>query len=193
MPFHTAAGFAAWEHRDARAGFEVFFPGPAGDGVCVRGTTAAVEAGEAWTVEYVIDLASDGTTRCARVTGRSKDGRRELRLDADGAGHWQIDGSAAPELAGCLDVDLESSAFTNALPVHRLGLEVGQAAHAPAAYVRAVDLSVERLEQRYVRLDDDGPRQRYHYSAPRFACQSVLVYGEDGLVVDYPGIAVRAG
>jgi hypothetical protein len=58
-------------------------------------------------------------------------------------------------------VDFESSALTNAFPVHRLELQVGEEADAPAAYVRALDLSVERLDQRYVRLDDDGSRQRY--------------------------------
>lgn len=49
--------------------------------------------------------------------------------------------------ARSLDVDLESSALTNALPVHRMGLGIEPAADAPAAYVRALDLSVDRLEQ----------------------------------------------
>jgi hypothetical protein len=104
----------------------------------------------------------------------------------DGSGRWRVNGAAAPALDGCLDLDLESSAMTNALPVHRLQLEVGEHAEAPAAYVRAVDLTVERLEQRYVRLDDDGGRQRYRYSAPRFRFECELVYDEHGLVLDYP-------
>jgi hypothetical protein len=91
-----------------------------------------------------------------------------------------------------LDVDLEASAFTNALPVNRLGLDVGQHADAPAAYVRAHDLRVERLEQHYTRLTGDGTRSRYDYRAPRFDFTAVLVYDEFGLVLDYPGIAVRA-
>lgn len=97
----------------------------------------------------------------------------------------------APQLDGCLDVDLESSSCTNAFPVHRLGLRVGQGSEAPAAWVRALDLSVERLEQRYVRLDDDGPRTRYDYTAPDLGFTSRLVYDESGLVLEYPGIAVR--
>jgi hypothetical protein len=113
-------------------------------------------------------------------------------LESDGAGHWQIDGEPAPQLDGCLDVDLESSALTNAFPVHRLGLAIGEEADAPAAYVRAADLRVERLEQHYERLDDDGSRQRYHYSAPQFEFACELVYDEFGLVLAYPGIAVRA-
>ena len=88
---------------------------------------------------------------------------------------------------------IESSALTNAFPVRRLGLETGGPAEAPAAYVRAIDLRVERIEQRYVRLGDDGSRPRYRYRAPRFDFECELVYDEHGLVLDYPGIAVRAG
>ena len=112
-------------------------------------------------------------------------------LEADGAGGWTVNGAPAPELAGCLDVDLEASSFTNAVPVHRLGLEVGQEAAAPAAYVRALDLSVERLEQRYVRRPDDGNCRRYDYTSPPFNFEAELVYDKSGLVIDYPGIAVR--
>lgn len=125
------------------------------------------------------------------MTGRSASGRRETTLESDGSGRWRLDGEACPQLDGCFDVDLESSSCTNALPVHRLALAVGQRAEAPAAYVRALDLSVERLEQAYARLEDDGPRQRFDYTAPRFDFRCVLVYDESGLVLDYPGIASR--
>jgi len=62
-----------------------------------------------------------------------------------------------------------------------------------AAYVRALDLGVARLEQAYRRIADDGPRQRFDYAAPAFGFTSRLVYDESGLVLDYPGIARRAG
>ena len=182
---------AAWQHRDARAGFEVVFLDAGGDGRRAEGSTSAVEDGEPWIVSYEIELAPDWTTRTARVVSRSRHGRGEVRLDADGAGGWRVDGAPAPELDGCLDVDLESSALTNAFTVHRLALEPGDDAAAPAAYVRALDLRVQRLEQRYVRLADDGRRQRYRYAAPAFDFECVLTYGVDGLVADYPGIAVR--
>lgn len=91
-----------------------------------------------------------------------------MRLESSGPGQWLVDGTSAPHLTGCVDVDLESSVFTNALPVHRLSLEVGQGADAPAVFVRAFDLVVERLDQRYPRVDDDSGQQRYAYVAPRF-------------------------
>jgi uncharacterized protein len=192
MSFRTLPRFAAWQHRDAREGFEVAFLQSDHGGYRFEGTTTAVEDGEAWTVGYVIGLDSKWLTRGARVWARGASGPHELTLDADGSGRWWVSGAPAPHLDGCLDVDLESSALTNALPVHRLGLTIGQEADAPAAYVRAGDLRVERLEQSYVRVDDAGDRQRYDYSAPGFGFKSRLRYDESGLVLDYRGIAVRA-
>ena len=107
-------------------------------------------------------------------------------------GRWRVDGELASHLDGCLDVDLESSAMTNALPIHRMGLRIGTRASAPAAYVRALDLSVERLDQDYARTADEGRHQRYDYAAPVFGLACRLIYDESGLVLDYPGIAVRA-
>jgi hypothetical protein len=92
-----------------------------------------------------------------------------------------------------MDVDLESSAMTNALPVHRMNLRIGETADAPAAYVRALGLTAERLEQVYLRIADQDARQRYEYTAPAFGFTSHLRYDDSGLVVDYPGIAIRAG
>jgi uncharacterized protein len=193
VPFADPPSSAAWRHVDAREGFEVVFLGSDGGGRRLEGETTAVEEGEAWAVRYDIRLAAGWATRSARVWGHTSSGPRELSLEADGAGRWRVDGAPAAWLDGCLDVDLESSSLTNAFPVQRLGLAVGEEADAPAAYVRALDLAVERLEQRYRRLDDDHQnRQRYHYESPRFGFECVLVYDASGLVLDYPGIAVRS-
>jgi hypothetical protein len=183
----TLARRAAWRHTGARDGFEVAFC----DGRRFEGATAAVEGGDAWVVEYRIALDGGWRTQSAQVTSLWAAGRREVTLRCEPGGRWSIDGEHAPSLDGCLDADLESSALTNAFPVNRLGLEVGEQAEAPAAYVRALDLRVERLEQRYLRLDDAEGRSRYHYSAPRFEFECELAYDESGLVLDYPGIATR--
>jgi uncharacterized protein len=188
MRFLEPPRSAAWQHVDARRGFEVVFFRPEG----AEGVTTAVEGDDAWTVRYAIAIRSDWSTVSAKVTGRSARGTSEVSLQSDGNGRWEVDGRHRPDLDGCFDVDLESSALTNALPVHRLGLAVGEEAEAPAAYVRALGLRVERLEQQYLRLADVSGHERYRYRAPRFEFECELVYDESGLVVDYPGIATRA-
>ena len=182
---------AAWRLVDAHAGFEVLFPRVGRDGSMMEGQSTGVEEGEAWAVRYAVALDTGWATRSAHVTGLSAAGVHEVRIEGDGRGEWRVDGRPAPELSGCLDVDLEGSACTNAFPVRRLALEVGQRAEAPAVYVRAPDLRVERLEQHYERLEDDGELTRYDYASPGFGVECVLAYDRSGLVLDYPGIAVR--
>ena len=182
---------AAWRHLGARDGFEVLFTRRETNGYHLVGHSTAVEDGEAWGISYTLTLDASWATRSAHIVGRSASAAREVRLEGDGRGEWLLDGRPSPQIAGCLDVDLEASAFTNALPVHRLALDVGQRADAPAAYVRALDLSVDRLEQSYSRLEDEGRQSRYDYVAPRFDYRDELVYDEFGLVLEYPGIAVR--
>lgn len=182
---------AAWRHVEARDGFEVVFPSTADVGLLFDGHSAGIEAGQAWAVRYSILLDGDWRTRHAYVVSRSAIGPRRLELERDGAEGWFVNGAPAPLLDGCLDVDLEASAFTNAFPVRRLALAAGESAEAPAAYVRAPGLRVERLEQSYRRIDDDGAHTRYDYASPRFEFEALLVYDEHGFVVDYPGIAER--
>jgi hypothetical protein len=192
MSFTTLPKTAAWQHRDARQGFEVVFAEADGTGYRLDGHTAGVESGQAWVVHYEMSLDELWVTRTARISGWSHMGVRGVTLNADQSGHWHVNGSPAPEYDGCLDVDLESSACTNTVPIHRLQLAVGQSAEVPAVYIRAADLGVERLEQRYSRVDDDGAHQRYGYRAPDFDFEAQLLYDSAGLVLEYPGIASRA-
>jgi hypothetical protein len=184
---------AAWRHvGTARDGFEVVFLRAEPDGYRLEGHSTGVEDGQAWGIRYILTLDTGWRTLSAHIFSLSALGARELKLEADGTGGWRVNaGPAPPEIAGCLDIDLEPSAFTNAFPVNRLKLEVGQRADAPAAYIRSADLSVERLDQTYARLEDDGDNYRYDYEGPRFDYRDELVYDRFGLVLDYPGIAVR--
>jgi len=192
MPFLPPPPSAAWSHQDARSGFEVVFFQPFDHGLVLRGATTAVEDDRAWIVDYEIRVDEAWRTRSARVAGHSDTGSRTRLLEADGEGRWLVDDEPAPYLDGCLDVDLESSAVTNALPVRRLGLVSVATAQAPAAYVRVADLTVGRMEQQYSRVGDLDGRERYDYTAPAFDFACRLLYDEAGLVVSYPGIAVRA-
>jgi hypothetical protein len=81
--------------------------------------------------------------------------------------------------------------MTYAFPVRRLALAAGERAEAPAAYVPAADAPVSRLEQSYERLPGPGPEHRFDYRSPQHDFRAELAYDRFGLVLDYPGIAVR--
>lgn len=192
MTFLDPPAMAAWQHRDARRGFEVVFFEVIESGYSISGCTTAIEEGEASAVDYSIALSADWTTRRAEVGNLVSSGRHTVVIEGDGEGNWLVDGEARDELAGCLDVDLECSSMTNAFPVRRMGLAIGQTTPAPAAYVRDLDLSVERLEQSYRLEADAGEIRRYWYESPAFGYTAELAYDEFGLVLDYPGLASRA-
>jgi hypothetical protein len=161
------------------------------DGWRLEGSTTGLEEGRAWAVRYAILIDARGHAREARVECRYEGGSAAVTLEGDGRGGWLVDGAPSPDLEGCLDVDLEASAFTNAFPVRRLALGVGERAEAPAAWVRAPDLGVERLEQTYERVPDEAGRMRFRYAAPDLGFAATLSFDADGLVLDYPGIAAR--
>jgi len=133
MSFAPVPATAAWHHRGARSGFEVVYFDARGDGCRIEGWTTAIEDGATWAVEYTIEVDAVWATRSARIRGRSAGGFSSALLEDDGAGHWLAADKPARHLDGCLDVDLEASAMTNALPVRRMGLPVGAQQAAPAA------------------------------------------------------------
>ncbi|KQQ05088.1 hypothetical protein ASG06_00200 [Rathayibacter sp. Leaf185] len=155
------------------------------------GHTTAHESSALWSVGYDVTADRSWTTVAVKAANLSDAGRAELTLTRDSTGRWTANGELRPELDGCLDVDFESSAVTNTLPLHRLDFVEGVGVDVPAAFVRADDLRVERLEQRYT-LIEAGPEQiLFHYESSTFGFACDLRYDGSGLVAEYPGIADR--
>jgi len=115
-------------------------------------------------------------------------GGRRLELHADGEGHWQ-DGDGAPiaQLAGCIDIDLTASCFTNTLPIRRLGDVLAERQAIDVAWVWIPDLKVERAKQAYTRLGAD----MYRFESVGRDFQADLQVDADGLVLRYPGLFKR--
>jgi hypothetical protein len=192
VAFNDLPPVACWRHQGLRAGFEVSFFARDSSGLRIAGTTTGLQDADAWVVSYEIELDALWRTRRAKITSTRASGSMENVLSSDGEGHWRIDGESATYLDGCLDVDLEASAMTNALPVHRLNPASGRRMPVPAAYVRVESHRVERLEQFYTRTDDLD-LLTLEYEAPVFDFECRLLYDQAGLVLDYPGIATREG
>jgi len=182
---------ASWTHTGARAGFEVAFFSDLSGAYRVAGHTTARESSALWSVGYDVTVDLSWRTLAVRASGLTAAGECALTLTREPAGRWTVNGEMRPELDGCFDVDFESSAVTNTLPLHRLEFIKGVGVDVPAAFVRAHDLRVERLEQRYT-LIEAGPEQiLFHYESSTFEFSCDLRYDGSGLVVDYPGIAIR--
>jgi hypothetical protein len=191
MELTVAPRSASWSHRGARVGLEVAFFAEAPAGHRLTGHTTANEADALWSVGY--DVARDPSWRTIAVAASNLTavGSGEMTMTRNSSDRWTVNGEQRPELDGCVDVDFESSAVTNTLPIHRLDFQVGASVDVPAAFVRADDLRVERLEQRYTLTESTPERLCFRYESATFDFACDLEYDRAGLIVKYPSIAVR--
>lgn len=182
---------AAWRHLGLRTGFEIaHFATSTRDGMTrLWGNSLIVEDGVGYAVTYSVSVDENWKTCEATIETHTRESTRTTQLLRDERGSWTVDGRTRPDLAGCIDIDLEASVVTNTLPIHRLGENSG--VHAlKAMYVRS-DCTVDVLDQTYDIPAIDSNRFHCAYTAPRFDFTADLHYDETGLILDYPGLALR--
>lgn len=172
---------ASWRHED---GPQVFRVRRIADGIVAQGVVSAAEDGERYGLTISLMMAPDWTLRAARISCTNG---RELALDHDGEGNWTKDGKPAPELQGCIDIDIWPTPFTNTLPVLRLPWKQGERREFTMAYVKAPDLQVYVDRQRYTSLG--GNRFRFEAVDGDFAAD--IDFDGHGLVTDYPPLFYR--
>lgn len=148
-------------------------------GLSLVGTVLGAENGVPIRIEYRILTDAAGLTTAVHVRDLRGFEQRTLTLARNAKGGWTVDGRPAPSLRGCTDVDLGCSPSTNTLPVRRLRLGFGVSRTIRAAWVRFPELSVEKAEQTYARLDEST----WRYS--RGAFDAELIVDDDGVVTQY--------
>jgi uncharacterized protein len=145
-----------------------------------EGWTATGEVGRE-AITYVLRLSATWQVR-QFLLFRDLD-QPDLWLGADGTGRWgEMNGAHRPDLAGCTDVDLAVTPFTNSIPIRRLTLGVGDGADVTAAMVDVDTLGVVPVRQRYRRL----ALRRFEYTNLDSGYSTEFDVDEYGLVHDYP-------
>jgi len=115
-----------------------------------EGWTATGEVGRE-AITYVIRLSATWQAR-QFLLFRDLD-EPDLWLGADGTGRWGVmNGAHRHDLAGCTDIDLPVTPFTNSIPIRRLALDVGGDAEVTAATIDVGTLGVVIIPHRYERL-----------------------------------------
>ncbi len=191
--FANLPSLATFRHAGAREGFEaVCFrqPQATGEGYLLEGGTTANEDGIAWSVQYRIEVDEDWQTTRVEAVGISPLGHHTLHAERRD-GRWHVNGAERADLDGCIDIDFESSLVTNTLAIHRLDLSATTPQDVPAAFVRADDLRVDRVEQTYLCTDHAEDRITFEYTSSTFGFAGELVFDGSGVVIDYPGIGRR--
>jgi len=177
-----AAAAILWRRVD-RPGHESARVSPGAAGWELAGTAVFAHEGKACGFNYTIACDREWRTKSADVVGWL--GADAVRVNAlvGEDGRWRVDGVDIPEIAGCVDVDLNFSPSTNLLPIRRLDLAVGEEKEVRAAWLRFPSFRFEPLEQTYRRLAES----RYVYRSAGGRFERELDVDGNGFVLRYPG------
>jgi len=180
-------------------------------GTSLRATGVAVGADPLpYRLDYELECADDFVTRSLTVQTRGATWSRHLALLRDPRGVWTVEASADGEadlpppggdpaaFAAALDCDLGECPVTNSMPVLRHNLLHGGAPRDfVMAWVSVPDLAVGPSAQRYTFVGRPTAATSTQPAAAVIRYESGtfradVLFDEDGLVVDYPGIGRRA-
>ena len=153
-------------------------------GWLLQGSAVFSYEGQPCRLNYDIVCDAAWRTLSAQVQGWLGNDIVDVEIKTDPGGRWWLNDIEQPQVADCIDVDLNFSPSTNLLPIRRLGLAVGETAEVRAAWLRFPSFQLELLSQQYRHLDDNT--YRYESAGGQFVAE--LKVNRSGLVVDYPNI-----
>lgn len=170
-----------WRRLDVR-GHEFAEVAPVTGGWRLSGVALYATLDGPCRLEYVVECDERWITRRCMVSGSIGGSALSVRVERDENGAWSRDGVAAPEVAGCIDIDFAFSPVTNMVPIRRLALDVGASASVRAAWLQPSPASLEPLDQRYTRI----ARDQYLYESGGGSFRRTITVDPSGLPLDYP-------
>jgi hypothetical protein len=153
----------------------------------LNGTAVFANKRQSCRLDYLVICDSAWQTLSGKIAGWVGNELIEIELAIDSEGRWQLNGTECPQVAGCIDLDLNFSPSTNLLPIRRLGLAVGQEAQVRAAWLRFPSFTLEPLEQIYRRLN--ATTYRYESAGGKFVAE--LQVNAAGFVTHYPNFWIE--
>ena len=176
-----------WRRVLDDASFELCRFKRSGDAIHLGGTILV--AYENRPLEVAYEILCDVAWRTRKVTIRQREGfeHSELKLSVDAESWSDADRGALLEIADCVDVDIELTPATNALPINRLNLATGESGEIQAAWVRLPSLKIESARQRYERLSETV----YRYTSIASGFQAEIEVNGFGLPIRYGNIWER--
>lgn len=175
-----------WQRLDL-PGHEACRITPLEAGWQISGAAVFAHEQQACRLDYGITCDRQWQTLSAAVEGWIGDQGVSAEIVREASGEWYLNGRDCPEVAGCLDIDLNFSPSTNLLPIRRLAPEVGRSVQVRAAWLRFPSFTLESLEQVYTRLEPN--LYRYESAGGRF--MAPVTVDDFGLVNHYGDLWAR--
>jgi hypothetical protein len=150
------------------------------NGCRLRGLAVLPLVGEPCHIEYEVLCDQGWSPKSCRVNVVLPMRVRTIEITRDDVGRWEHNGTPAPHLKSCSDIDLGWTPATNTIPIRRLDLEVGDTSSIDAAWVRYPDLDVVANQQHYTRI----ARDRWRYQSGEYDFE-LVTDAASGLVLEY--------
>ena len=172
-----------WSRLDQKASEDAVLESLADSGWAIGGIVVGILPDDRkYDIRYRVRCDSSWATRDAEVDVSIGGVDVRIVLEREPAtGRWTRDGVPAPQVTGCVDVDLRFSPVTNTLPIRRLALEVGREAKVRAAWLQFPEFVLEPLDQVYRHVAPG----RYEYESAGGAFRADLEVNFDGLITRY--------
>ena len=176
-----------WSGLESSNGFEHLLAQPGyANGVIV----GFDDARRPFRIQYEIEWDENWCTREVEIDIVAAGAAHSFHLSVDEHARWfDGEGREIDRLAGCRDVDIWPTPFTNTLPIRRLRLGADERAEIDVAYINAMAGELTGRRQAYTAL----PNGDYRYESLESGFTAELVVDEYGLVIEYPGIFARRG
>ena len=158
-------------------------------GIAVESVVIGVGDASAFRLDYRVRCDVGYNVREVHLTVAEQG---EIHLSSDGRGNWfDNEDNPLPDLAGCIDIDISATPFTNTLPIRRINWTPGQTETLRMVYFSIPEMTFQADEQRYTCIEQrvDGATFRFEQVSTGFT--ALLPVDGDGLVLDYPGLFER--
>ena len=133
-------------------------------------------------IEYKIEVSHEWETRSFEIVTTLKNSFSKITYTSDKDRNWFVDGKIEPGLAGCFDIDISATPFTNTLAINRLNLIQGQPRIIDVVYVDIFEKSIHVEKQRYERLADS----KIKFTQISNGFEAVISVNDQGFVTSYP-------
>jgi hypothetical protein len=147
----------------------------------LEGTIILLLKGLPARITYRIECDRCWKTRNVSIHQERAGKTTHLTLKVDSKQMWKAKESAVAFATGMYDIDLEVTPATNTIPIRRIRLKEGESQQVDAVWVRFPSLKLERLRQRYTRID----RRHYKYESLSTGFKAHLEVDKFGLIVSY--------
>ncbi len=146
------------------------------------GTAVFIHDTQPCRLDYWLKCDSRWETLSGKISDWVGETAIETTISVDSNRRWTLNGQEYPDVAGCIDLDLNFSPVTNLLPIRRLNLNLTEQAQVRAAWLKFPSFTLEPLEQSYCRVG--ATTFRYESAGGRFHAE--LETNEMGIITVYP-------